>query len=71
MMKDGYTITVASDIDRDGLAYELHEPSGETVLEIFRHDSEGGVFTLDAPSPVSIPFEVFEWFLGKARDEFV
>ncbi|MFJ3034173.1 hypothetical protein ACIPC2_07115 [Curtobacterium pusillum] len=61
---------IASDVTRDGLAIELVDTDGERVVEVFRHDDEGGVLTFNSFGEVSIPFDVIVDFVNDAIRAF-
>ncbi|MBK0296567.1 hypothetical protein IAE22_31650 [Bacillus sp. S34] len=42
------------------------DTDGERVVEVFRHDDEGGVLTFNSFSEVSIPFDVIVEFVNDA-----
>jgi hypothetical protein len=64
----GYRLVLASDVDeRDGMALELSTESGEQLAEVFEDDATGNR-TVRFFSDSSIPLDVVDWFLAKARE---
>lgn len=65
MSHAGWTLQVASDVQRDGLGLELMSRTGASVGEIFRGDAQHsiGVSLL----ATDVPPSVLEWFRAQAR----
>ncbi len=65
---EGYEAILASDVsERDGLGFELYDPEGRQVLEIFRNDDDFGRLTVNLAGEVSLPFIVLDWAMRTAE----
>ncbi len=62
-----YSISVASDVIRNGLGLELESETGEILAEVFRCD-ENHTVVVDTFGN-SIPSETLSWLLENARVE--
>ena len=60
----GWTMLVASDVDRDGLALELRNPANDSAAEVFRDELVGTVVV--EQYGVAIPVTVWDWFTREA-----
>ena len=61
----GYSLQIASDLDRDGLGCELIDATQAFVAEVFRCDADHTVTVsgkLDG-----IPLAVVDWYLAEAK----
>lgn len=62
---NGYSLQLASDIQRDGMGCELLDHSGSFVAEVFRCDADRTlVLTGDIRD---LPLGVVDWFLAEAK----
>ena len=66
-LSNGYSIQIASDINRDGLGLELIDINGDVLAEVFRSDRENSL-TFSA-FVESIPYVWVEALIFKARME--
>ncbi len=65
---EGYTAIIASDVsERDGLGFELYDPDGRQVLEIFRDDDRAGRLDVNLLSVASLPYVVLDWAMRAAE----
>jgi hypothetical protein len=61
-----WSTQIASDLDRDGMCFELVDVRGEVVAEAFACDADNTASVTLWPSERHIPDEVLDWFLPMA-----
>jgi hypothetical protein len=60
-----YTVTLASDVESDGMLLELEDESGATVADVFYSDvTKAMTFTTWQPN---LPLEAAEWLIAQAK----
>ena len=64
-----YQETVGSDVQRDGMFFEVAGPDGEMLAEIFYSDQDGKMtFWADA---CGLPLELVEWMIREAKERLI
>ena len=61
----GYTLLLASDLERDGMACELTDGEGKFVAEVFRCDADK-TLTLTGELQ-ALPLAVVDWFIEQSK----
>ncbi|WP_418516288.1 hypothetical protein ACNUCX_01205 [Curtobacterium flaccumfaciens pv. flaccumfaciens] len=65
-----YSVVLASFVgERDGMALELHDSSGEAVAEVFEADATGAC-AFSMRNGASVPVMFISELLRKAAEEF-
>ena len=70
-LSDKWSTSLASDVVRDGIGYELLDVRGDTVVEAFCCDADNSMRVTIYWSEFEIPADIFERFLTLAEKRLV